>query len=181
MYFRLISFRRSQNPAGLKQDLKKRKIDHNQSQNSVNQTGHNAGESQMHNVAIVLAYRLFQSLLKDGQVSFQIKSTCLLLKKISKTIEQKWQPNVCLSENVLLSTVNTGTYIFKEIYIYKIIANKITVEYRSQYIRSYTAIHQLKTNLHTVVSCFQRVTSGYPFSQLYMSSRVIRYSIQFSN
>lgn len=62
-----------------------------------------------------------------------------------------------LSENVLLSTVNTGTYIFKEIYIYKIIANQITVKYRSQYIRSYNAIHQLKTNLHTVASCFQSV------------------------
>lgn len=36
-----------------------------------------------------------------------------------------------------------------------------------------------KRNLHTVGSCFQRVTNGYPLSQLYMSCRVIKYSIQF--
>lgn len=36
-----------------------------------------------------------------------------------------------------------------------------------------------KRNLHTVGSCFQRFTNGYPLSQLYMSCRVIKYSIQF--
>lgn len=77
----VIGGSRSQKLTASKQELKKREFEHNQSEHSVNQTGNNAGESQMHHVAIVLAYRFFSEFTDGWSRKFSDKINLPLSQK----------------------------------------------------------------------------------------------------